>query len=403
MFVLAALLVLAVGPLGPVSKQNATAEIVSRLSLALGIDFDRENEKAEHPAKEGLENPGRPAVGVWLEAELAKDDDEISDPPAPVREFLETRRDTIGGIVSALEKASPDWGDDDADGVRESGLAPSTNRLLPSIQLARILAGTALVEERGGHGLEADRALEASWSLLRPLSQRPELISHLIAVAISRFQAGTVRKLRAPSLAWMGRLTADDPYRAMIRAVRGDRWKDPSGLADRYDKAYFEARETALDAIDRMSPCESSSLTEDDVKKLTSAALSGLSFEERQITEILAAIVMPNLVSSIHRAGRLSVDREMTVQVLRLRLAREGAKEGKWPVELGTPWSDVCPGVAYRYKTDGKSMDLQFGAAVEAGTDRVLPLSFHSGSARTLPTLTPVPTRTPTPGYAEDP
>ena len=110
MFVLAALLVLAVGPLGPVSKQNTTAETVSRLSLALGIDFDRENEKAEHPAKEGLENPGRPAVGVWLEAELAKDDDEISDPPAPVREFLETRRDTIGGIVSALEKASPDWG-----------------------------------------------------------------------------------------------------------------------------------------------------------------------------------------------------------------------------------------------------------------------------------------------------
>jgi hypothetical protein len=114
MAILAALLSLALAPLGPVSKQNTTAESVERLSLELGIDFDHENAKAEHPTKEARESPGRPAVGTWLEAELTRDDDAISEPPVPAREFLKTHRDAIGGIVSALEKASPRWGDGDA-------------------------------------------------------------------------------------------------------------------------------------------------------------------------------------------------------------------------------------------------------------------------------------------------
>jgi len=401
MAILAALLSLALAPLGPVSKQNTTAESVGRLSLELGIDFDHENAKAEHPTKEARESPGRPAVGTWLEAELTRDDDAISEPPVPAREFLKTHRDAIGGIVSALEKASPQWGDGDA--VEGNGLAVWTNRLVPTVLLSRILVGAALVEERDGHGLEADRALEASWSLLQPLSKSPDVMSHLLSVAISRFQAGALRRQKTASLVWMGRLTADDPYRAMIEAVQGDRWKDPSGLTNRYGDAYFEARKTALDAIGRMSPCESAGMSEEDVKKLTSAALSGLSFEDRQITEILAGIAMPNLISAVHRAGRLAVDRELTLQVLRLRLAKEGAKDGKWPSELGDPWSEVCPGVAYRYKTDGISVDIQFGAAVDAGTDRVLPLSFHSGKSRILPTLTPAPTPTPTPVPPDEP
>jgi hypothetical protein len=228
-------------------------------------------------------------------------------------------------------------------------------------------------------------------------------MSHLLSVAISRFQAGALRRQKTASLVWMGRLTADDPYRAMIEAVQGDRWKDPSGLTNRYSDAYFEARKSALDAIGRMSPCESAGISEEDLKKLTSSALSGLSFEDRQITEILAGIAMPNLISAVHRAGRLAVDRELTLQVLRLRLAKEGEKDGKWPSELGDPWSEVCPGVAYRYKTDGISVDIQFGAAVDAGTDRVLPLSFHSGKSRILPTLTPAPTPTPTPVPPDEP
>jgi hypothetical protein len=59
--------------------------------------------------------------------------------------------------------------------------------------------------------------------------------------------------------------------------------------------------------------------------------------------------------------------------------------------------------LSYRYKTNGVSVDLQFGAAVDAGTDRVLPLSFHSGKTRTLATFTPAPTATPTPVPAEGP
>ncbi len=342
-------------------------------------------------------------MGTWLETELTRDDDAISEPPAAAREFLETHRDAIWGIVSALEKASPRWGDDEA--AEGNGLAPSLNRMLPSVFLARTLVGTALVEEREGHALEADRALEASWSLLRPLGERPELIAHLLALAISRFQAGALRKQKAPSLVWMGRLTAEDPYRAMIETILHvhEQRGDSSGLNNRTEEALRKAFDSVFEVLKSMTPCELSATNGEDIERLARERGGVLPSEDQATVDVLSGMATPNLVSAVRRAGRLAVDRELTLQVLRLRLAKEGAKDGKWPAELGNPWSDVCPGIAYRYKTDGASMDVQFGAGVDAGTDRVLPLSFHSGKARTLPTFTPGPTATPTPPPAEEP
>lgn len=398
-----ALLCLVVAPLGPVSKQNTAAETVAHLSRELGIDFDRSNPKGEHPTKEAAAAYSRAGIGAWLETEIARDDDSISEPPASVTEYVEAHRDTLWAVVAALEKDSPRWGEDST--AEEDGLPSLTNRLLPTIILERILVGAALFEEREGRAVEADRALEASWSLGRPVSERPEIIGQLISLAIARFQAGALRKLKTPSLAWMGRLGSGDPYRAMIECIQHehDDRKDPSGLSEPTMEAWQRAFKALFETIRKMTPCELSGATEEDIERMASQAAGILPSREKQIVAVLSGIAVPNLVSAVRRAGRLSVDRELTLQILRLRLAKEGARDARWPTELGNPWSDVCPGVGYGYKTDGASVDVQFGGSAEAGTDRVLPLSFHSGGSRLLPTFTPAPTSTPTPVPAEEP
>jgi hypothetical protein len=383
-------LLLVVSPLGPLSKQNSTAEKVASLSRELGIRFAPPDSQTDASQDDALSASG---LGAWLNEETERAEDTIFPAPAPVGEYLDAHQNAIAGIIAALEKESPDWGSHPEPKDPEHSALPSS--LTATIRLGKVLVAGAMREEQRGHEIEAERALEASWSLARSLPG-DTLLGQLMRVAFERWQAGFLRKKKRPSLIWMGRLGTGDPYRTMIDAVDGERWTDPSGLADRYSEAALKGWKAVFEAIRQTSPCELSTLSDADVQRRSSAAL-GLSFEDRQIVEILSNIAMPNLISAVRRAGRLSVDRELTLHILRLRLARDGSREDRWPAELTDRWSDVCPGVAYVYRTDGISLDIHFDAWVDAGTEHALPLSFHSGKTRFLPTPTRPPTPTPTP------
>ena len=103
-------------------------------------------------------------------------------------------------------------------------------------------------------------------------------------------------------------------------------------------------------------------------------------------------MVLPNLLSAIHRVARLSVDRELTLEVLQLRLEKAGDPEGRWPERMLNAVSAVCPSASYTYRSDGSGMEIRFGGSiVDPPGGSVLPLSFRSEYPRPAPALTPLP------------
>jgi hypothetical protein len=383
MAIAAVLLCLAVAPLGPVSKQNTTADRLTALSRTLGIDFEkREDSEAVHPSHEEMAAMSRAKLSAFLDGEVGRGDDSFPEPPEALTEYLQDHHEAIWEIIAALEKQPPVWGDEGVP-ASPSEISATVRRMLPTIFLARVLIATAFCEEREGRELEADRALEATWSLGRGADG--SVIWELGSVAISRWEAGFLRKKKTPSLVWMGRLATEDPYAGMIEALGQDRWKDPSGLSSEFEKGLSKAKRNIVEAVRRMSPCDLAAKSEEEF-----ASLAG---DE-------PGFAAPNIFGVLRRAGRLAVDRELTLQILRLRLARSASKENRWPEELADRWSDVCPGVAYSYSTDGKRMEIRFDSGVEPGSEHFLPLSFEATGGREAkpqPTSTPAVTPTPTP------
>jgi hypothetical protein len=376
------------------SRKNASAEELESLALALGIDFRRplEDPTSRHASKEDFSAYQRAAFADWLNAQLAVADDSIGPPPADIREFLEQRQKMVMRVVRLLGREVPAW---DFDARDKAGERPE---LFGSIRLGRLLVSAALVEERAGdHGLAGD-LLEASWSLSRSFAGRADLSAQIIALAFEKLHAGALRKLSEPPFPWIGRLSGDEPRRAVIDAfetmpLSGSRAE--SALPDESRLVLSRAWQAMTDPLRKLSPCELAKLSDEDI------LLPGKEEVERWIQSggdqnlrVLFDVSVPNSIASIRRADRLLVDREMTRKILKLRQDRAASREKRWPGKLVDDISRICPGAPYEYQSRGPVMSLRFrGTIDEPATGLSLPLFFEVRPPRVTPS--PVPTRTP--------
>lgn len=364
---------------------------MATLSKALGIDFDTLNEKAEHPSADAVAAYAAAGAGAWLDSQIKEETAGIDAPPEPLRSFLRDRHDVLWAIVAALEKQPPEW----ESRVEDQGMDP---RLLPTVRLSKLLLAAALVEEHAGNGIEAGRALEASWSLGRPTAGERTLISQLLATAIERWQSGALRKVKDPPLEWQSRLGASGPWERVLDAVASEgQFRDPLNPAD--SEVWAHVAEKVYGAVTeelrKVGPCGLATLTDEEVWKPAVEALSAeTSSEKRQIGDVFNDIVRPNTTSAIRRAARGEIDRELTLEILRLRLEKEASRDGRWPERLNDPASAVCSTATYVYGAGNGGMELRFEGSIdvpEAGV--VIPLTFRIGK----PQLTPAPTATPRP------
>jgi len=208
------LLLLLAAPAGmSASRQNAAADAVVHYGIALGIDFREKDEKASHPAHADTEAYAAAGFGSWLDSQLSTADDVVADPPPALREYLRARDATVWSVVAALEKDAPIWEPESP----ESFDLPSS--LSATIRLEKLLIATALFEEHEGDGVLASRALESSWSLARPFALGPKVVDQILALAVAKWEAGGLRKLRDPELSWSGRLASDEVWDGMLDAI----------------------------------------------------------------------------------------------------------------------------------------------------------------------------------------
>ena len=368
------------------SKENAAAEELESLVLGLGLDPHRKDPSAEHPTREDREAYERAGFASWLDAQLRGADDTIAPAPANFRSFLEKRQPTLWRVVGLLERDVPEW---------DWGRRPDLDALLPFVTLAKMLTAAALVEERASRHVQAGELLDASWTLSRPFFERRDLTFQLIAVAMSRYHAGAVRKLSEPPVQWIDRMTDVGPWLGMLDTI------EPDHRAARHDdeeeesrKAYDRAWVAVIDPLRKLSPCEVSKLSYEEIWQPAQAELDRWQEEKRDPgPKRMFAVALPNLTAAIRRAGRLLADRELTAKILEIRQEKAASREGRWPEKFSDPESRVCPGASYEYQTRGASMAIRFKGAIDdgGGSNLVLPLSFEVRAPR--PTPTPVKAR----------
>ena len=376
---------------GPVDSRsiarNGTASVLAARAVELGIDFDPSNKGAAHPSDADLDALDRAAPAAWVRTELEAPDETIDAPPGALRTFIERRAGALGAIVAALEKEPPEW----SRREEVSGLA----ELFPSHQLERVLLAAALEAERAGDPIQANRALEASWALSRPVAQSSTLIHQLLATQTAKWQAGVLRKVKEPSLAWLGRLSSDDGWLAMLAGLDAEagfaRGKDDLQSPDSFRVLERRAPALLAEGLGKLSPCEAAGLGEDEAWAIVERGLlRGSRPEEVAARQMYRDDFLPMAVSAVKRAARGAVDRELSWEILILRLEKSQDRQGKWPARLADPASRVCPPLSYTYVSEKAGMEIEFGAAMEdPAPSLVLPLVFHGRNPEPAVPLTP--------------
>lgn len=373
----AALLVLAqIAPTAALQRTatgNATADLIVEKALVLGIDFAPPEPGKSRPAPEGARNYPGFAVASWLDDQVQVPDDLIADPPQAVRDYLISSREPLWAIVAALEKGTPEW--------KAASPEEQIPRLMPWIRLHKVLLATALTEERVGNHIEAERALEASWSLGRAFAAQKTLIARMISVAVERWQAGVLRKFPDPPPSWIDRLSNPEPWKMLVEALTAEgRLSVPGTPSPEHDAertVQREAMEAVAEALPGISPCDRDSLSDDALWRRAAVVFQrNTSLEAKAMEPICKDMIQGLVASTVRRTARLRVDRELTARILELRLQRAASRDRKWP-ERAEVTSAVCPGVTYRYRIDGERMEIRFEGSVdtpEAGV--VLPLEY---------------------------
>jgi hypothetical protein len=370
-----ALILASLSPESTQPKQNEAADAVVQYGVALGIDFNSGDPEAAHPNAADAESYLQAKISAWLKSQIEHESDEITEPPANLRRYLDDHSIPLWSLVLALQRQSPDWGElvEGDLPVRISG---------PTQMLERILIVTVLIEEHDGNWINADRALEASWSLGRPVAATPTLWSQSRASDIQKLQSGVLRKLKAPTPQWLSRFAGRSSWEGVLDALPNSfrRTDGASGSETPWDDVSVRSLRAVAEAVRRASPCGLAAMSDDDLWTAAEVEFSTRESDDRRAAlSDLRGNGLPLVASILRRAARAEVDREMTLKVLQLRFERQASAQGSWPAKLPEPASAVCPGEFYSYRGDKSAIVLRFEGPIDRpATTPTLPLCFRS-------------------------
>jgi hypothetical protein len=386
-------------PRPPAEDPREGEETEDQAQEADGEETAADVETTPTPVLEVQENRARPSaeaaaalqtvqLGGFLDRELKSPQERVGAPPRPVERFLTDHEGELEAIESLLlREENLQW---------EMDVTPKADFHIPNtlgqMRLQRLLVARALLEMRRGETDGANRTLEASWRLNEVLSARPELISHLIVVAVAKYHAGALRKLVAPAAGWADRLRSLKLLLGYLAAFQNEFWFvwDTDDLTGE-EGAWGRALRGMAEELQARDPC---SWTPKTLEQAWEHA-----FDDQYATDDLdrtwLATIALNLTNVIARWGRYLVDAELTALVLDARTERAASREKTWPGKLFTLGAGICQ-ESWTYRASAKgtvTIAFQKSPLGEGATPGItLPLTFTAG----VPT--PASRRSRTPG-----
>lgn len=291
-----------------------------------------------------IEAPGErarvAALADYYRSELRRTEGEIQPPNETALAALEGCREDIDALIGLLtDSPPPEW-----ETRVLAGFDAPTPNLSAHVGLQRLLAAEALNRARLGLIPEAERALNASWTLNSSLRERPDPISQLIAIAIARIQVGLLRRIPVDPVTWGIRLGEHDYRASLLNAIevesitslralpKGRGWFDRATRAD-----FLDLRRSFLVRL-RDSPVS-------DAPPVVPPP------ERRSAGGIIESITEPNLVEALSRVDRLIVDTELTERVL--LLCQLKVQLGHWPAESSELRASRLQGAQWIYRVGG--------------------------------------------------
>jgi hypothetical protein len=346
----------------PAVAVNDEALRLERLAVGVGIDLAPPLPGRAHPLLAEQDNVKKLGLGAYLSSSVESADDAIPAAPASAAQFLAERAAPLEEIRALLVSDTPPrWA---MDLAKSRASEPDPNSEGPLV-LHRLLLTKALAEARAGRPVEAELWLEASWRLKESTADRPSLTWQLSAIAMSRWQAGVLRKLPSSDPGWIERMRFRAQRDRTFRAMNDDM---VLGIVD------FSSEELSkwspadlLDGIGRS--VESLEKTDPCVFPRAEAEAWWKPFFPGPIEKTLAGIAMPSLGSAAHHLYRLQIEGELTSRVVAARRALS-AVDPAAPGPASQAESGVCPGARWStlLQPDGGA-HVRFDGRFEDWTD----------------------------------
>jgi hypothetical protein len=329
------------------------------------------------------------AVGAHVGKQVRRADDGIDPPPPDVAKLYRRNKSVIHDVESTVIASGPIVWETD---LRRFFEAPIPG-LFTYRQLHSVFLLDALERKRAGDEGGVSRALDAAWKVSGSLSDRSELISQLVAMALDDNLFGVLRRVGTGERDWPQRLRERSYRRTVSESFMVEAWMlreytqthpssfwllRPTGLRGRLYQAMVDPlaapyiRYCGSELVDdaRRSIVR---LRATDPCALTPATLTA-SVDAIPAWNVVARTSMPSLVRGWISASRIDLDADATIRILE---AKAGGSS------LGAPVpSAVCSGLKWstRASEDGALTIAPLGTVPDGPG---LPLEFTLRKART--------------------
>jgi hypothetical protein len=377
----------------PKRSANRSAIELEKLSANLGIDLApkgvRNRIRPESKTKElfkKLDEEIQKTLRNRLENKVA----EVS-PTEATKTFLTINEASINEIILFVNKNEfPEW---------EIDLSKRSQSPIPylrgQMQLQRLinLEASLLIDE--SRFSEAEDAINASWRLNKHLMERPELLSYLIGLVVSKYEAGNLRRL--PYVHdWHDRLTDSKISEHLWTVLQGEVWVilrmaeegtllqqdgKPKGLFEKVFSPFV--RVMALDFAEvalryfldlkKSDPCSPKrSLKEGEIRKMFPS------------WNRLGLIMLSDYSGAWNRSKLVSLEADFTERIIEIR--KQLHKDPDVFGEAFTFDSRVCKGQTLNYEKILDGFKLSFSKKIDwsiAGLSEstiILPDEYTSAS-----------------------
>ncbi len=337
--------------------------------------------------------------------------------PAEIVSYLNQKKVILTAIENHLRTSDvPVWKFDAEPMGDFNYVYPS---FLYFANLNRLLLLKAIADQQQGRSKEMFAALEASLKLKKAIAQRPDSISYLVSLIMSKQQARILRNLDGVPLNFQKKLLEHNHHKTGLNALEFESWirykgmkkyvENPSAYEEVPWRVFENGPTTASDKVTDILlahgvPWRGTYLKLANVDLVQQqvqgyAALKGVNICSGNSDAIakkvnlipapwnlLAQNQQPGLLNAWRKEGARSLEMELVQKVLQAK-ALAAAQGGRWPAALPDVESRVCPGErwVYRVTSEGR-MSLAFSRKVEessAGAERkMLPLTYESGGVR---------------------
>lgn len=358
----------------PTTKPNQSALELEELASQIGIDLaPKHSTNRIHPslAQQKVFKDLSKELKAVLKKRLTEgisSDFKISD---NLQKFFATNENSLNEIVEfVLHNQAPSWEID----LTKDILDPIPN-LLGQMNLQYLLNLRASLLFQQSRITDAQKTLEASWKINQQLLQRPELITYLIALAVSKIQAGNLRQIPVEYAQWHSRLIDSkiqnqfwivmefEVWTMVKRAKEGDLLNQKNKkrtLANdilapylrNMTLNYAEVMLKFLSDLKTREPCYPKKVLEDynETKKL---------FPK---WDRVGPVAFTDPAGAWNRQAALQLDLELTDKILQIK---DELKTKNSFENIRTLNSEICHGLTWNYVSENKSYSISFSKNIE--------------------------------------